>query len=233
MHKDGIPSMMVTVSLVANLYMYVLAIIAIGLICFICFPQLFLDFSGFSQILIIIGTLLQIGLGMLLFMLLRCENLLHRICKFFLHLLCKMRILRNEEKYAKKLEWLMGSYRRFSLMLKDHSKTMIWVFVFNFLQRASQIAVTACTYMAAGGELSQIPKMWSLQGYVVLGSNFMPIPGAMGVSDYLMLNGFRQIMGEAQAVNLELLSRSFSFYICILICGIITLLGYRKSKRRK
>ena len=37
-------------------------------------------------------------------------------------------------------------------------------------------------------------------GYTVLGSNCIPIPGAIGVSDYLMLDGFGSMMSEAQAV---------------------------------
>ena len=72
-----------------------------------------------------------------------------------------------------------------------------------------------------------------MQGYVVLGSNFVPVPGAMGISDYLMLDAFGNIMDESAAVNLELLSRSFSFYICVFLCGIATLVGYRMVTRRE
>ena len=75
-------------------------------------------------------------------------------------------------------------------------------------------------------------ELWFWQGFVVLGSNCIPIPGAMGVSDYLMLDGFRNLMSEAQAVNLELLSRSFSFYICVIICGISTFIQYLVVKKR-
>ena len=46
MVKDGIPGMLVTVALVANLYMYSLAIIAIGLICFLCYPSIFLNIAS-------------------------------------------------------------------------------------------------------------------------------------------------------------------------------------------
>jgi len=73
---------------------------------------------------------------------------------------------------------------------------------------------------------------------VVLGTNTVPIPGAMGISDYMMLDAFGTIMPEAFAVNLVLLSRAVSFYFCVIICGI-TFLGrcllanYLKRKSEK
>ena len=71
-----------------------------------------------------------------------------------------------------------------------------------------------------------------MQSFAVLGSNCVPIPGAMGIVDYLMLDGFRAFLPGQQAVNVELLSRSLSFYSCILICGITVLLHYWAYKRR-
>lgn len=232
MVKDGIPPMVVTVILLANLLMYILAIIAIALICFICFPGVFSHFSAFSKLLIIIGSIVQLALALFFFMLLRHDKLLHRISRFCLHLLCKMRILKNEEARQEKLANYMASYREYSVLLSGHSKTLIFTFVFNFLQRIAQIAVTMFTYLASGGSADKALDLMALQGYVVLGSNSVPIPGAMGVCDYLMLDGFGSIMDEASAVSLELVSRSFSFYICIIICGLATLWGYRMFKKR-
>jgi len=232
MVKDGIPGMLVTVALVANLYMYVLAILAIGLICFLCYPDAFMGFHPFSKLLIVIGTVAQVGLGSFFYLLLKHDTLMHRICGGCLHFLCKIRLLKKEEEKQAKLTAYMEKYRQYSGLLSAHKKELLVVFLYNFIQRASQIAVTMFTYLATGGELAQAGRLWALQGYVVLGSNMVPIPGAMGVSDYLMLDGFRSVMSESAAVNLELLSRSFSFYICIILCGITTICGFRAVKKR-
>jgi len=232
MVKDGVPPMVVTVILLSNLFMYMLAIIAIGLCCFIFFPGLFSQLSALSQTLIVIGSIIQLVLALFFFMLLRKEKLLHRICTFGLHLLCKIRILKNEESRQERLCSYMTSYREYSQLLTGHSKTLIFTFVFNLLQRLAQIAVTMFTYLASGGAADKALDLMALQGYAVLGSNVIPIPGAMGVCDYLMLDGFGSVMSEASAVNLELVSRSFSFYICIIICGLTTLVGYRALKKR-
>lgn len=233
MIKDGMSGMMVTALLLANLCMYTLSIIAIGLVCFIFRFDLFLQYSLLSKLLIIVGFLMQIGLLLFFYMLLKKDHLLQRICNWCFNLLCKLHLLRNREKKQAKLDAYMERYRQNARLLTGHTKSLFFCFIFNFLQRASQIAVTLFVYMATTGQsILQSIDLWFWQGYVVLGSNCIPIPGAMGVSDYMMLDGFRNIMTESQAVNLELLSRSFSFYSCVIICGISTLVQYCIIKRR-
>ena len=39
----------------------------------------------------------------------------------------------------------------------------------------------------------------------------MPIPGAMGVADYIMIDGFKQLVGR-NAANMELLCRGIDVY---------------------
>ena len=234
MIKDGIPAMTVTVILVANLAMYTLSIIAIGAICFLFSFDTFLQFDTLSKILIVVGTLAQFGLAFFFVMLLKSGRLLHRICRAALRLLIRIRIIRRApEKKMEKLDAAMEKYRGYAEMLSGHKKALLLAFLFNLIQRSAQIAVTMFTYLATGGAPDNALSLWTLQGYVVLGSNCVPIPGAMGVSDYIMLDGFRSIMSESDAVNLELLSRSCSFYVCILLCGVSTLIYYRLLKKRR
>ena len=73
--------------------------------------------------------------------------------------------------------------------------------------------------MALGGGALPAYDVWVLQSFILMGANYLPVPGGMGVTDYLMLDGFASFLSADAAVHLELLSRSFSFYSCILLCG--------------
>lgn len=233
MIKNGIPVATVTVALIANLCMYALSILAIGLVCVIFRPSVFLHFNTFSRVLILVGSVAQIGLVLLFFLLLKKDRWVYNICNKCLRLFEKLHLLRHPDRAREKLARSMEDYKKASLMLSGHRNMMIRVFFFNLLQRASQIAVTPAVFLAQGGNLSDFFDVFSLQGYVVLGSNCVPIPGAMGVSDYLMLDAFSYTMEEEAAVRLELLSRSVSFYSCILICGLTVLISYLLSKKRE
>ena len=75
--------------------------------------------------------------------------------------------------------------------------------------------------------------MFATQIYVVMGSNCVPIPGGMGVTDYLMLKGYQQLMSREAAFQLEMLSRGLSFYVCIFVSLTAVLIGYVTIKRKK
>lgn len=236
MMKDGMNGMMATTVLVANLVMYTLAIVVICLICLIFRFDIFLKYSISSKILIVVGFIVQVVLLIFFYMLLKCETLLQSICNWVFNILCKLRLIRKKEAKKAKMDAYLEKYRKYSKLLIGKNKAMFFCFLFNFLQRTLQIAVTAFSYAATTGRgILESIELWFWQGYVVIGANSVPVPGAMGVSDYMMLDGFGNIMSDSQAVNLELLSRTVSFYSCVIICGVSVLIKYLliKWKERK
>ena len=93
--------------------------------------------------------------------------------------------------------------------------------------------MTVFCFLAGGGSLRLAPKLFAMQSNVVIGAYCIPIPGSMGITDLLMIDGFSSLMSEQQSANLELLARATSFYICILLCGLIVLVKYAMMRLRK
>ena len=48
-----------------------------------------------------------------------------------------------------------------------------------------------------------------------------------------MIDGFNRVMGEQMAYSVELISRGITFYVCVSVSGIITLIGYILGRKRK
>lgn len=231
MMKEGIPGMVVTAVLLINVMMYAISLIILGIAAIIIRPGVFLYFSTLSKILIVVGCFIQIGLVLLFCMLLYKESFLHRICSSTLRLLGKVHLVRNVDRKMKKLEASMQEYQLYAGMFKGRRRIFIKTLLFNILQRAAQIAVTVFVFLAFGGSFGWAPDIWAIQSFVVIGAGCIPIPGAMGVTDYLMIDGFGMIMAAQQAAHLELLSRTLSFYCCILICGISVILKFYLLRR--
>ncbi len=235
MMKDGIPGTLVTVALLANLIMYTASIVLLGIVSLICYPSLILNFSTASKTLIFFGFMVMLSLLILFILLVFKKGILHGLCRFAVKIAAKLRLVKNAERKLESLNQKMENYSAQASMLAGKGKVLFFAFALNLLQRICQIAVTAFTYLAEGGKLSNFFEVFFTQTDVTLGSHCVPIPGAMGVTDYLMLDGF----GELRIANpefLEILSRSLSFYICIIICGLTTLVACyalsRKDKRR-
>ena len=231
MIKDGIPGIVAAVALLANLSMYAISILVLGVITLLIRPDVFLSMGLLSRGLVILGYLVQSVLAAFFFMLLLKGDLLHKICRKALHLLCKIRLLKQEEEKQLSLDQKMEEYAAHARAMKEHKRAMGKAFLCNMLQRASVISVPFFVFLASGGEPARSGDIWAVQCYTVIGSNAVPIPGAMGVSDYIMLDGFGTVIPYQNAVNFELLSRSLSFYVCVALCGITVLIKYLRQRR--
>ena len=183
MIQDGIPGAVVTVILLVNLIMYTFAILAIGILCFVLSPAFFLNFSILSKILIIAGCVAQIAIAIGFIMLLKNGNILYKIGNFFITLLAKIKLIKKTEAKREKLKASIEAYSSCVEQIKDKKLMLLKAFTFNFLQRSSLVAVTVFAFLAIGGSVDMTLDVWCAQSMVVLGSNTVPIPGAMGVSD--------------------------------------------------
>lgn len=236
MMKDGIPGTFVTAALICNLVMYTASIVVLGLLAVVFGVETFLGFGIVSKLLIIAGVIVQIGLLFFFAMILLKKGLLEKLCTSFIKFLGKLHLIRKVDRKLTKLQKKMDAYSKNTELLGGKTKLLLMVFVFNLLQRLCQIMVTPLTYLASGGEFSKAVDAFVVQIYVALGANCIPIPGAMGITDYLMLDGF-EMMGIKNFEFLEIFSRFLSFYMCIIICGITVLfscISYsEKRKNRK
>lgn len=232
MMKDGIPGSAVMAALLLNLVMYTLAVVTLGLLNFICAPRLFLQFGIVGRILIVSGMLALSGLAILFYMLLKKRDIVRGLMTGLAMSLWRIHCKRLAKRLVKKLNKALDEYGRCVSLIFNNKAMLIKVYVLNLLQRLSQILVTLVAFAALHGDLRTLPKLFATQIYVVLGSNCVPIPGGVGVTDYLMLNGYRQLMEKTQAYQLEILSRGLSFYVCIFVSMVTVAVGYLVIRKR-
>ena len=226
MHKDGISAVAVTVSLILNLTMYTLAIITLGIISLIFFPYIFIDFALPCKIMILIGIFAMILLLVFFIILLKRQSILLRIGNLIIKIMYKLHFKTAAERFKLKLDTMIENYNECVVTLAGRKKLLVKTFLLNLLQRISQILVTVFCYFAMHGNLSDGLKVFAIQTYVVMGSNFIPVPGAVGISEFLMYFGYTMLLTDEAAYSLAILGRGISFYTCITISIITVILGY-------
>lgn len=233
MMRDGIPVAVCTVSLLVNLVMYTLAIVVIGVVCTLICPGVFFNFSLISKILIVFGFAIQVGLVFVFLMLIKKDRVVLKIADKFLSLLHKMHIVKDVEKKRESLVETMQGYKDCAKAVSGDKKLIFGALAYNMAQRLALIFVSMFVFLAVGGSASMIPEIIVTQSFVVLGSNAMPVPGSVGVADYLFIDGYSSIIKDA--VNIELLSRGISFYCCLILSGVIILAEtlFRRTESRR
>ncbi|MBQ7581795.1 MAG: flippase-like domain-containing protein [Lachnospiraceae bacterium] len=232
MVMDGIPAAVVTLALLVNLILYTVSIMIVGLLALVIRPAIFIHFNPFSKLLIVIGYLALALLAVGLFLLIRYEVILQKICAKLILLLHKLHLLRRLDHWQNKLDRIIADYKKCVGMLQGRKKEIARAFLANFLQRFAQICVPVAVVLAMGRSWDNALSVWITQAFVTIGSTCIPIPGAQGVSDYLLLDGLGEMMGNDVAINLDLLSRSISFYSCVLISLVIIGVAYWHRNRR-
>ncbi len=232
MMADGVPGAVSAVALLLNLVMYTISIMAIGIIAIFLRPAIFMHFTVLAKVLIIIGYVILGSLCTFIILLIKREDWVHAIGSFFIRLCDRFRLTRRRDRLEKKLDRITNEYRDCAEMIDGHRGMLVKCFIFNFLQRSLQICVSVMIFLAGGGQGFLAIDIWVTHAFAVIGSNCIPVPGAIGVIDYLLLDGMADLMSEQDATTLELASRGISFYVCVILCIVIVAIGHFAIKRR-
>lgn len=225
MIKDGISKTQTTVILLTNLVMYSLSLVICGLFTFIFNFSVFLAYETLAKVLIIIGSVVMLLLCSAFILFLTKEKLIYGFLSFFINILSRIKIFKKTDKLTARLDSIVEKYNMCSSVIKGKKRIISGIFIFNLLQRLSHTMVTVFIYLALGGNVSNIFDVGSIQLLTSLGANSFPIPGGIGVTDYLLIEGFKSIKDVDVAAHLALLSRGVSFYSCIIFSLIILLSG--------
>ncbi len=234
MMRDGLPAAVTTVALLLNLAMYTVSILLIGAVCVIVRPGALGRFGPFSHVLIGVGTVIQIALVAVFFVLVFHRKLALSIAGWGLRVLTRLRVVKDPDAAREKLQKLGEEYGACAQVLGEHRGILFRTLGYNVLQRLAMIFVSVFVYLAMGGAPGRWLDVCAAQGFVILGSNAIPLPGAVGVADYLYLDGFGALVEDL--VSVELVQRGISFYACVALCGLITwayLALHRADDQRK
>lgn len=233
MMNDGIPGSLVTAIVIFTSMLYAFALLAISAVCVIAMPDVFTVFSSFARGLLIFGIIMISALCTFTLLFLVKSDLLFNWSTRFVNFVNRGKLFKIPQGALKRLETAKVEYAGCITIIKEHKSLIAKVFFTEILQRLSQFSVILFTYLAIGGDFRNLPRLFVIHDLVTIGSFGIPIPGAMGATEYLMIDGYGSLMPPAQAFTLELLGRGVSFYICIAISAAVLIIGYASIRRQK
>lgn len=232
MMRDGIPAGVVTATLILNLMFYALSIVILGIIAIFIHPAAFFKFKLLSRILICGGFAVLCGLSAFFLLILRKGEKMFLFAFRVLMFFYGKGLIRRPDSMIARLRKAKMDYRQCSKIVVRKPMVLLYALLWNLFQRFCQLIVPAILYISVRGDVGKSIMVFQRQCLVTVGFNFVPVPGAMGVADYLMVDGFSEIVGREMAFHLEMLSRSMTFYICVSVSGIFTLIGFLLGRRR-
>ncbi len=194
------------------------------------------DISSYSSsiwVLLLIGILCNVSFVLFLVMAVFRQAWLTNMIGKTIFWLGKYRIIRNREKWLRKLWKTLNNYNKSAEYLKVNKPVLFHVFLITMFQRLSLFAVTYVVYRAFGLQGASAIEIIALQTIIALAVDSLPLPGAMGASESSFLLIFLGIFGEEFVLPGMLLSRGITYYFMILISAVITLVSHIVGRRKK
>ncbi len=237
MSRDGVPMGIITAILMIHLIMHSFASVTIGILSLIIDPSVFLGFSLLSKFFIVLGFLLLTGIAAIFIVLFSKEKEVYGIGYNIIAWLKKKNIIKRDAYWRDWTKNMLHECATSLQSMRGMGRFMGIIYVLNVLQRLSQTLVSVILFVSnptfrSGVGPGAVSRVFVTQIFSTIGSSWVPIPGGMGVADLLLFDGLGAVLDREQALRLELLTRSFSFYMCVLLSLVIVLIGYIQRKRQ-
>lgn len=222
MKKEKIPIPVATLVLMIVTITYKLVLVVVG-VGMLIFGQQFVH-----HYLVKILPVFYLGLGLnvacvgIMLILVFHPDLAKKMMIALLHLLGRMRLIRKQEQYRKKLEDSMELYHTAAKYLKENISVCVNVFLITVCQRFALFFATYFVYRAFG--LKGIP-FWIivfLQASISVSVDMLPLPGGMGISENLFQKIFLPIFGIGMLLPGMILSRGLGYYVQLFLSAVMT-----------
>lgn len=172
--------------------------------------------------LIVIGLTLNIAAVFFIFTLIFSPKAGKKILLSGGKLLLKLHILKNPEKYYKKVDHFVGEYKLAIKSFKSQKGETLRLFLVSVVQMVIFYSVTYWVYLSLGLNSTNALTIICLQAILYVAVAFIPTPGAAGGAEAGFLLIFGPIYGVVNAPIAMILWRIISFYF-ILIFGAVYL----------
>lgn len=232
MAKDGVSLSYVSICLLINTALFKIVLVVLGVVGFILYPSLVLD-NGLMLGLFIFGFTFNIFMIVMCFLGAFKTKWVKAMGLRLILLLNKMHIVKKPVKWVRILYRKMDEYEVGAKLIKSHKWEFCKALFCNFIQRIALFSVTFIIFMAFYKseffdlEYHSFFELMSIQVLIALAVDSLPLPGGVGISEFLYLELFGVVYTtENVMASAMLLTRAVSFYIPVIVCAIISIVEH-------
>ena len=232
MTKDKIPIRKSYITLMLNTIYFKLIMLILGILALV-FKNNYVFSNGFIYIFFfILGFIVDLVMVIMGMALLFKQDLVKKIFLKIVSLCGKLKIFKKKFENMD-TEDVMVRYRDEIIFVKSHKKVVFINFIITVIQRLLLFSIAYVVYRAMGFSRYSYFDLLMLQVSVQVAIEALPLPGGAGLSEGMLHNLFVMLFASKLADVGMLLTRTFSFYIPLIVSGIIILIYNIVVKRNE
>ncbi len=228
MHKDGVNYINATISILIQSFSYLSIMVLLGIIGYIINFN-YISNLGFFEYFFFIGVIANGTIVLITLIAMFSEktsnkllNLIYKIIDKFNH----DKAISFKEKFTAQIK----EYHTSAHFIMNNKKIVLKTLLTSICQLVSYHSVAYFVYLSLNVSNLNYFKITSLQSLLYLSVSILPLPGTVGVNE----TGFSIIYSPIIMKNIVdsalLLTRGISFYLYVIITGIILLIINIKKK---
>ena len=231
MHRDGCKVSGSVFSLAVITLSFKLTLLLLGGYVWLFRAQTAKVVSGISPVCIlgfVLTALAAAGFAAIICL----PDLVGRAASFCIRILHRIRIIKDPDKWQRKADEFTAKYSQTLAACKRHPFMLLIVMAVTIVQRLCFMAITAASCHALGVSGLGSWDITMVQGMIGLATEMLPLPGGMGVNEYVYLKALTPVFGDSTLTTL-IVSRGIGFYGQLVLCGAVTAAIYVVSKIRE
>ena len=239
MRKDGIKVGLSSLIMLLITIAYKSMLVIYGLVLLIFRGSTVLKYAGRFDWLIGLGFALNIAFVAALFYLLMRPEKVRTAGIKLVDILTGKGIIRekNSGRYSQKIMRICDTYTLGAEYVRRNPRTMVYIFLMTAVQRLLLFSVTWIVYRSYGLTGISYVDILTLQVMIGIAVEMLPLPGAAGITEGCFMLCFEAVFGAELVKPALLLSRGLSFYLLLIVGGLITLIIHisvlRREKKRE
>lgn len=231
MSKDGLDISVSSLVLMVITVAYKAVLLILSGLAFLTESDFIHSHLGNVRYILIYGVIVNVAFITFLLVVIFKTSLVRRFCAWAVHLLARMKVVKNEQERLDKIFISLDRYHEGAMYLKSHLMVLFNVLVITIVQRVLLFVVTWLVFKSFGLTGTSIWQIVALQTIISLSVDMLPLPGGIGASEASFMVMFERIFGEKLVLPGMLLSRGISYYVLVLISGLVTCWAHISSQR--
>lgn len=237
MAKDGVPFTKSSVTLLLNTITFKLVLLLLGFFAIIFYPNLIFNNSTLFTVIFIFGIVVNLIVIVICLMLMYSKKWIKSLAVFCINLGHKLKFIKDKDAKLLSFNTHLEEYQEGAKYIKEHISVTIYVCFITLIQRMAMFSISYIVYKAFGLSGYSYIELMVMQLSVAIAIDSLPLPGGMGASEAMLLLLYNKYFGENIAMSAMLVTRGLSYYLCLIISGIVVLANHIRvffiTKKRK
>ena len=231
MHKDNIKYTNATISVLLQSFAYLTMMAMLGFFGY-AMNYDYISSLDFIEYFFFIGIIANFAIITVTLFAMFSKKAAQKLINF----IYKIFKMVNEEKadaFKKKINIQLNEYHDSAQVIANNRGLMLKTFFTAALQLITYHSTAFFVYLALGIDHLNYIKITSLQSFLYLSVSILPLPGTVGVNETGFSLLYNPIIAKNYVDSAMLLTRGISFYLFVMITGLLLLYLSLRKKNAK